>query len=240
MSKFLKPFFSFFSTGFDVNAKDKNDITPLMNAIYFGQTTIVYFLLDSGADINAKGVDGNTPLMWAVKSCQTKIAQLLVDKGADINLQNNNGDTALMVDPWHNKYNKYNNNNNHIQIFQFLLDKGADVTIHNKQGKNTLTLAAENARFYMVQILQKHGMDISPVREVVAKFTAEKEKEIQATEFKAIQKAKLETVASKKEFSESHLGGFSRFFGIGHDEAGNSLTDTNVSTNPSSEREFKT
>src|SRR5205085_8180493 len=51
--------------GVDINTRDENGRTPLMEAIFGGQIETVRMLIDRGADINLADCDGWTPLMEA-------------------------------------------------------------------------------------------------------------------------------------------------------------------------------
>jgi ankyrin repeat protein len=48
--------------GADVNARDKNDGTPLHYAVARGHLSVVEFLIEKGADLNARNRYGKTPL----------------------------------------------------------------------------------------------------------------------------------------------------------------------------------
>jgi cytohesin len=53
------------AAGTDVDARDKEDKTPLKHAAYRGYKEIVELLIAKGADVNAKDEDGRTALDWA-------------------------------------------------------------------------------------------------------------------------------------------------------------------------------
>ena len=63
--------------GADVNAKDNNGWTALIQASMRGHIEIVRILLDAGADVNAKNIHGNTALQLASNKGHTDIVKLL-------------------------------------------------------------------------------------------------------------------------------------------------------------------
>ena len=63
--------------GADVNAKDNNGETALIEAASTGHTETVQALLDAGADVDAEGVFEMTALMWAKRKDHTEIVELL-------------------------------------------------------------------------------------------------------------------------------------------------------------------
>lgn len=83
--------------GADVNAKDSEGKTPLMNAAYYGRKEIVKFLLEHGADVNARYVDGCTALIWAAGEGEAETLEILLQHGADIHATERHNNTALMI-----------------------------------------------------------------------------------------------------------------------------------------------
>ena len=105
--------------GADVNACDRQGITPLMFASAFSETELVKILLSKKADVHAKDEEGHTPLFWAVThSDNVENVQVLIKSGADVNAVNSAGLTVLM---------SALNNNDDIGIIRCLIDNGADV-----------------------------------------------------------------------------------------------------------------
>jgi uncharacterized protein len=78
-----------------VNAKDKDDWTPLFWAANNGQLDTARSLLDRGADMNAKSSRGGTALMLAVKGGYTDLARLIVQRGAHVHEKNLQRKAAL-------------------------------------------------------------------------------------------------------------------------------------------------
>ena len=75
----------------DVNAKDKNGVTPLHEAADRGLADIAELLIAGGANVNAEDYDGNTPLHLAIGGGHAEIARLLVIQGANVNAKDNYG-----------------------------------------------------------------------------------------------------------------------------------------------------
>jgi ankyrin repeat protein len=81
-----------------LNARDKDDSTPLHCAVWKGHLQVVSTLLDAGADVNALNQNdhwGNTPLHAAAHANHTEIAHLLIQRGANIEARDANGRTPL-------------------------------------------------------------------------------------------------------------------------------------------------
>ena len=73
------------SEGAEVNARDTDDLTPLMYAARYSTPEIVQLLLEKGAEVNARTTGGMTPLMYAainINGKSAEIKQLLIDAGA--------------------------------------------------------------------------------------------------------------------------------------------------------------
>ena len=78
--------------GADINARGKDDETPLHAAVEEEREEIAELLISKGADVNAMADDGSTPLHW-VKS--KDVAKLLIANGADVNATDEKGKTPL-------------------------------------------------------------------------------------------------------------------------------------------------
>jgi uncharacterized protein len=86
------------SKNIDVNLKDNDGVTPLMEAVGSrpGENLeTIRVLLNKGADVNAVNNHGHTALMDAVGSIEAM--KILLVHGADINARDNDGWTALEI-----------------------------------------------------------------------------------------------------------------------------------------------
>ncbi len=88
---------SYVKNGNDVDVKNRDGVTALMLAAYFGRTEALKLLIDAKADINGSdNVCGETALMMAASKGRTEAVKLLLSSKADINARDGRGWTALM------------------------------------------------------------------------------------------------------------------------------------------------
>ena len=87
--------------GADVNLKDDEGLTPLMQAASFGEYEIAQLLIKYGADVNMISDEfipkGWTPLMFAIDRKSGEIARLLLQHDADVNKPATAGETPLIL-----------------------------------------------------------------------------------------------------------------------------------------------
>lgn len=104
--------------GYDPDAVDICNYTPLTHASYYGHEAVAELLIIAGANLEVKGLDnGHTPLMWAVAKQHEAVVKLLLEKGGDINAQDCNGRTPLSIAA----------SNKHGTIIELLLQRGGTV-----------------------------------------------------------------------------------------------------------------
>lgn len=84
-----------FDHGADVNARDKNKNTPLIEAAYLGYLDMVELLAKIGADLNAKNISGSSPLHEASYQGYVDVVRALLAKGANIHETDKKGNTPL-------------------------------------------------------------------------------------------------------------------------------------------------
>lgn len=85
----------------DLELPDKNGLTPLLVASYYGHTAIVRYLCEKGARVDADDNKGWTSLMYAAYYNYLEIAKILLDHKADKSIKNPKGLTAF---DYANKY----------------------------------------------------------------------------------------------------------------------------------------
>ena len=134
----------------DVNAKDKDGYTALMNESKKGNIKEVRNLLASSADINAKSADGKTALIFASGSGYLDVVQALLASGADVNVSDSKGNTALMA----------SSVTIYVEVVKKLLEAGAAINARNKDGVTALMLASGYGRAGVVVTDMKGKMEI--------------------------------------------------------------------------------
>ena len=76
------------AAGVDVNARGKNERTPLFIAVRRGDEAMTRLLIESGANVNAKDDRGESLLYWATLRGDSNIIRLLIEAGANVNARN--------------------------------------------------------------------------------------------------------------------------------------------------------
>ena len=83
--------------GANINAREADGSTALMNAARYGCVDIVRLLLDWEADISLKTGQGYTALMYAAWQGHTEIVNMLIERGADVNSADNRYEFTSLV-----------------------------------------------------------------------------------------------------------------------------------------------
>jgi uncharacterized protein len=83
------------SSKVDLNRKDPEGRTLLMEAVLEKRLDLAKLLLDHGVDPNLEDRDGSTALHFAAQAHQPELTQLLLDKGAKVDPKDHLGNTPL-------------------------------------------------------------------------------------------------------------------------------------------------
>ncbi len=83
--------------GADVNFQDKDGVTPLHMASFYGHAAVASKLLNEKANPNLTRADGFTPLHFACLKGNDTIVKALITNGAQLDLKTKSGKTALDI-----------------------------------------------------------------------------------------------------------------------------------------------
>ena len=143
---------SLLAQGTDVNAKDKNGNTALMEAARTGKADVVAALVAAKADLNAQNKDGWTPPMRAIFAGQAATLKMLADAGARMDLTNSKGQSAVEVALQFT-------GNVRPEMLPILAKAGADVKGATIKGEPALTHAVSSLQDGLVAGLLNAGVD---------------------------------------------------------------------------------
>src|SRR5215831_9348676 len=133
--------------GMDVNSRDTDGNTLLMQAAVYTTAADLEYLLKKGADVNASNNSGHTALMRAIPDL-AKI-KLLVAHGATVNTSAGGATPLLIAAGIHNSE----------AVVRYLLEKGANPKAINEAGFDALMIAAADGSAETLKILLDGGAD---------------------------------------------------------------------------------
>lgn len=141
----------------NINAQNKEQITPLMMAIDLNNNAMVQRLLPYKPDLEVKDAHGKTALAHAVDKGNVLIIDMLIAAGADLHTQDNTGMTLL-----HHAIA-----GDSPKALTVLLEKGLDLATRNNRGLTPLLFAIERgADSKIIELLLQHGASIAYDSEV--------------------------------------------------------------------------
>lgn len=122
--------------GTDVDIRNHNNETPLINAAARGHAPAVKVLISAGANVNAQTGTGYSPLHAAADNGHSAVVVALIRGNADVNLHNSDGHTPLhFAAKW-----------GFINSVNALIKAGADVNAKSAIGNTPLHLVSANMR----------------------------------------------------------------------------------------------
>jgi ankyrin repeat protein len=122
------------SRGADVNARDRNQATPLLSASFHLRSQVAKALLQSGADVSAVDIHGRNALHLISQNPQpdkdffTGLGISLLERGVDMNGRDDKDRTPLHFACYHGQ----------VDVAEALLDYGAQVNATDVQGHTPL------------------------------------------------------------------------------------------------------
>ncbi len=137
--------------GANIEKKDGDGNTALMNASANGHVKVVKALLDAGAEVDEKDKWNGTALMYASANGHVEVAKALIDAGAKVDEKDNNGNTALIL------ASSYG----HVEVVKALLDAGAEVDEKNERGYTALIWASQYGHVEVAKALLDAGADVT-------------------------------------------------------------------------------
>ena len=135
--------------GADVNARNKDGVSPLLIAVQKRNFAHVKFYAERGADINSADKAGDTPLTLALKDGQAMLEMLVNRTNALSHDSNGNTPlhTAVIV-------------NASIEQIRYLISLTDDINARNSDGNNALYLAVERNNKNIGELLLAKNADI--------------------------------------------------------------------------------
>ncbi|XP_007575958.1 histone-lysine N-methyltransferase EHMT2 isoform X3 [Poecilia formosa] len=140
--------------GAQVDAKDKDLRTPLLEAVINNHVDVARYLIQNGACVYHVEEDGYTGLHHAAKLGNLEIVNMLLETGqVDVNAQDNGGWTPIIWAAEHK----------HVQVIKSLLNRGADVSIKDKELNVCLHWAAYAGNIDIAELVLNSGCSLSSV-----------------------------------------------------------------------------
>ena len=145
------------TAGADVNRRQANNRTLLMQAAECGVDIYVHILIEAGADVNSADTSGDTALIIAARNGHAALVSSLIEAGADVNVVATvNKYTALGAAAWSGKN----------QIVEILLKAGADVNISGPSKQTPLMWAAKGGKTGCTGLLINAGAEINALTDL--------------------------------------------------------------------------
>lgn len=149
--------------GADINAKDKDGATPLLDALQDAESCdfkMARLLIKRGADVNLRGTYGKTPIEQAAQVGAVDIVKLLLAKGARVQpAKTALNDLFVPYDTCNGR--DWGLERRHRQAADLLIAHGAEVNAKDAGGNTPLHTAAEFGRANAVAYFISKGADVN-------------------------------------------------------------------------------
>ena len=142
------------AAGGNVNARDSDGATLLMQAAHLGNLNAVNALIAAGADVNVSDAHGWTALMKAVYNAElgkgfADVVQVLIDAGANVEAPIGYGIRPLMLAAGYGE----------TAVAETLLKAGADVMARNEGGLTALMMVKQKHYVDVINLLHEAERD---------------------------------------------------------------------------------
>ncbi|XP_019858578.1 PREDICTED: uncharacterized protein LOC109586804 [Amphimedon queenslandica] len=179
---------------YDVNVKDKNNRTPLFNAVTSGSVEAVEILLDNGANTDVVDKDSKSLLHYAGESGEIEMLEFWIRReDYDLNVKDKRNRTPL--------FNAVNSGS--IEAVDILLTKGARSDVVSKDGETLLHCAAKSGKVEMLKFWIKRGdydINVKDKRKRTPLFNAVKKGSIEAVDILLTNRARTDVVDKVRKF----------------------------------------
>lgn len=155
--------------GCDVNAKNKDNLTPLHCAMFTDNSDLIEFLINL-ANLNILDHEKNTLLHTAAKRDNIRIITLLLDKGLDVNALNVYNETPIFntikIEEYERVVLEKENRIlqmklttvNNLEIFKLFVNRGALITLQDVNN-NTLLHFCKHVEIF--KLLLEYDFDVN-------------------------------------------------------------------------------
>ena len=139
--------------GADVESRNVNGETLLLEACRLGNERAVQIYLNCGSLTEVLSKEGDTALQLALRMRKYKIANYLVEAGANVNAKNRNGESLLVQAIRLENY----------YISKFLISSGAAVNSKSMSGEEVLAMAFRTNQLETAKLLIQFGANVNSV-----------------------------------------------------------------------------
>jgi ankyrin repeat protein len=153
--------------GANIEARETNDTTPLMEAAEHGSVPLISLLLENGANPTTGDKQGDTALIYAARGGRVRVVNLLVrladakDKNRALFEAVEGGPVVIKTDdapaPNRLQTRPAEVQESWTATIETLLDNGADIEARNQDGSTPLDWAATFAQTDVLKLLIQRG-----------------------------------------------------------------------------------